>query len=92
MFGDGAETYLQVGAEVIAAQEVDIFTTVDYENPDAMTDEAKLEFLQTTFPNALAAQNERYVSVSAPAFAAGVRIPDAVETLARAFHPEAFGE
>ena len=92
VFGDGAETYLQIGAEVIAAQEVDIFTTIDYENPDAATDEAKTDFLQTTFPNASAAKNQRYVSVSAPSFAAGVRIPDAVETLAKAFHPDAFEE
>jgi iron complex transport system substrate-binding protein len=92
VFGQEPQTYLQVSAETIAAQDIDIFTTVDYLRSEAASDNDKKSYLFTNFPNTTASQNERYVSVSAAAFAAGVRIPDSVETLARAYHPQAFKE
>jgi iron complex transport system substrate-binding protein len=92
VFGDEAQTYLQVSAEAVVSQEVDIFSTVDHEQPEAASDDEKKTYLFTTFPNTVAAQQQRYVSVSAAAFAAGVRIPEAVETLAKAYYPEAFTE
>ncbi len=91
VFADRPEVYLQVSQESFAATSPAIFAVLDYEGSPLVPDEeARAEFLFSTFPNMPASQARRWVSVSGAAFAAGIRIPDAVETMARAFHPEAF--
>lgn len=91
LFADQPEVYLQVSKEAFAATSPAIFAVLDYEGNPAVPDEqARAEFLFTTFPNLPASQERRWVPVSGAAFAAGIRIPEAVETMATAFHPEAF--
>jgi iron complex transport system substrate-binding protein len=91
VFADQPEVYLQVSKEIFATRSPSIFAILDYEGNPAVPDEAtRAAFLFTTFPNLPASQDQRWVAVSGAAFAAGVRIPDAVEQMARAFHPEAF--
>ncbi|MFZ4656195.1 MAG: ABC transporter substrate-binding protein [Caldilineaceae bacterium] len=91
VFGDQPEVYLQVSKEAFAVTTPEIFAILDYEgNPAVPEEAARAEYLFTTFPNLPASQNRRYVAVPGSAFAAGVRIPIAIETMARAFHPAAF--
>ena len=91
VFGDQPEVYLQVSKEAFAVTTPEIFAIIDYEgNPAVPEEAARAEYLFTTFPNLPASQNRRYVAVPGSAFAAGVRIPIAIETMARAFHPATF--
>ena len=91
VFGDQPEVYLQVSKEAFAVTTPEIFAILDYEgNPAVPDEEARAEYLFTTFPNLPASQNRSYVAVPGSAFAAGVRIPIAIETMAQAFHPTAF--
>jgi iron complex transport system substrate-binding protein len=91
VFGDQPEVYLQVSKEAFAVTNPEIFAIIDYEgNPAVPEEAARAEYLFTTFPNLPASQNRRYVAVPGSAFAAGVRISIAIETMARAFHPAAF--
>lgn len=91
VFADQPEVYLQVSKEIFATRSPAIFAILDYEGNPAVPDEAtRAAFLFTTFPNLPASQEQRWVAVSGAAFAAGIRIPDAVEQMARAFHPEVF--
>ncbi|NWF79358.1 MAG: ABC transporter substrate-binding protein [Chloroflexi bacterium] len=91
LFGDQPETYLEVGVESFADQSAAIFAIVDYEGfAGVPEEEARAEFLFTTFPNMPASQERRSVFVPGAAFAAGIRFPEAVEIMARAFHPDAF--
>ena len=53
-------------------------------------EQARADFLFKTFPNMPASQNKRWVPVSGAAYAAGIRIPEAIEVLAKALHPDAF--
>ncbi|NJO83445.1 MAG: ABC transporter substrate-binding protein, partial [Blastochloris sp.] len=91
LFGDQPETYLNVGVEAFAAQPAEIFAIIDYEGFAGVPDEAtRADFLFSTFPNLPAAQERRSVFVPGAAFAAGIRFPEAIEIMARAFHPDAF--
>jgi iron complex transport system substrate-binding protein len=91
VFGDQPEVYLQVSKEAFAVTSPEIFAIIDYEGNPALPEEAaRAEYLFTTFPNLPASQNRRYVAVPGSAFAVGVRIPLAIETMAQAFHPAAF--
>ncbi len=47
-------------------------------------------FLFSTFMELPASQNERSVGVNCAASGIGLRLPEAVEVMARAFHPDAF--
>jgi iron complex transport system substrate-binding protein len=93
VFANQPQVYLQVSKEVFAAETPDIFAVIDYEgSPSAPSEElARAEFLFKTFPNMPASKNKNWVAVSGAAFAAGVRIPDAIDVMAKAFHPEVFG-
>lgn len=91
VFAGEPDTYLQVGKEAFAVKKPDIFAVLDYEGAPEVKDEPdRAEFLFTTFPNMPASQNRRWTAVPGSAFAAGIRIADAVETMAKAFHPEAY--
>ncbi len=91
VFADETDVYLQVSKEVFAVKTPEIFAILDYEGAAGVPDEiTRAEFLFTTFPNMQASKEQRWVPVSGAAFAAGIRIPDAIEAMAKAFHPEAF--
>ena len=91
VFADQPEVYLQVSKEAFALKNPAIFAVLDYEGAAGVTDEPdRAAFLFATFPNMQASKNKRWVAVSGAAFAAGIRIPEAIETMAKAFHPEAF--
>ncbi len=91
VFADQTDTYLQVSKEAFAVKSPAIFAVLDYEGAPEVPDEAKrAEFLFTTFPNMPASRDKRWVAVPGSAFAASIRIPEAIEVMAKAFHPEAF--
>lgn len=91
LFGGQPETYLSVGIEAFAVEQAAIFAIIDYEGFAGVPDEAaRADFLFSTFPNMPASQERRSVFVPGAAFAAGIRFPEAIEIMARAFHPEAF--
>ncbi|GAB4117959.1 MAG: hypothetical protein Fur005_26050 [Roseiflexaceae bacterium] len=90
-FADQPEVYLQVGKELFATKQATIFAILDYEGAEGVPEEAdRAAFLFRTFSNMPASQQQRWVAVPGSAFAAGIRIPTAIETMAKAFHPEAF--
>ena len=91
VFANETDVYLQVSKEVFAVKTPEIFAVLDYEGAAGVPDEiTRAKFLFTTFPNMQASKDKRWVPVSGAAFAAGIRIPDAIESMAKAFHPEAF--
>ena len=91
VFADETDVYLQVSKEVFAVKTPQIFAVLDYEGAAGVPDEiARANFLFTTFPNMRASKDKRWVPVSGAAFAAGIRIPNAFEAMAKASHPEAF--
>ena len=91
VFAGQSEVYLQVSKEAFAVKNPAIFAVLDYEGSNNAPDEIeRANFLFKTFPNMPASKDKRWVAVPGSAFAAGIRIPEAIETMAKAFHPEAF--
>lgn len=91
VFADQPDVYLQVSKETFAVKNPAIFAVLDYEGSSNAPDESdRAAFLFKTFPNMQASKDKRWVAVSGAAFAASPRIPDAIEAMAKAFHPEAF--
>jgi len=79
--------FWEANIEAVAATAPEAFVIVDY---PPVTTEQKFEFLCTVVPAAKACTERRYVAVPAVAFHPGYRNPYIVETMAKAFHPEAF--
>ncbi|MFN8665190.1 MAG: ABC transporter substrate-binding protein [Thermomicrobiales bacterium] len=92
LFGDGAESYLSVNAEEFARQQADIFALIDTDPPFYGPVSERANLLFTTFPEIPASRDKRFVAVDGAAYAAGIRIPEAIDVMARSFHPEAFPE
>ncbi len=95
LFGDAPSNYLQVGREAVAAANPDVFVAARYvAGMGAMmgpqSDAAKSRFLFATFPHTNAALRRHFVGIDGDVWNAGIRTPEAIELLARAFHPEAF--
>ncbi len=91
VFANQPDTYLQISKEAFAVKTPTIFAVLDYEGaPEVPNVSKRSEFLFTTFPNMPASRDKRWVAVPGSAFAASIRIPDAIEAMAKAFHPEAF--
>lgn len=90
VFGDGTEVYFEVSIEEIAVLQVEIIALLDTSPPYYEDVDLRAELFFTTFPEIPASGERRYVAVNGASFAAGIRIPEAVETMARAFHPDAF--
>jgi len=95
LFASASSNYLQVGREAVAAANPDVFVAARYvAGMGAMmgpqSDAAKSHFLFATFPHTGAALRKRFVGIDGDIWNAGIRTPEAVEILARAFHPEAF--
>lgn len=80
--------YVQVGAEVIAASNADVLVIADCPGFEPVATRAA--FLFATFPALPASQNKRSVGINCAAAGVGIRLPSAVEDMARAFHPERF--
>jgi iron complex transport system substrate-binding protein len=80
--------YTQVGQEVIAATNAEYWVMTEYPGFAPTAERAKM--LYTTFPNLPASQNKRSIGINGAEAGVGIRLPGVIETLARAFHPEAF--
>lgn len=80
--------YTQVSAEVLAALPAEVWVITDYPGMAPVAERA--DFLYATFPNMPAAQNRRSVGINGAEAGIGIRFPTAIETMAKAFHPEAF--
>lgn len=77
----------QVSVEEFAAAQPDVIIIGTYPGQEA---ETLIAFLQATFPNVPAVQNNRLYPVPTVETEATVRIIDGFEKIARAIHPEAF--
>ena len=77
----------QVSIEEFAAAQPDVIIIGTYPGQEA---EPSIAFLQATFPNVPAVQNNRLYPVPTVETEATVRIIDGFEKIARAIHPEAF--
>ena len=77
----------QVSVEEFAAAQPEVIIVGTYPGQEA---EPSLAFLQATFPNVPAVQNNRLYPVPTVETEATVRIIDGFEKIARAIHPEAF--
>ena len=77
----------QVSIEEFAAAQPDVIIIGTYRGQEA---ETSIAFLQATFPNVPAVQNNRLYPVPTIETEATVRIIDGFEKIARAIHPEAF--
>lgn len=81
--------------EAIAAADPAIFVAARYVGGmgavmGPQSDAAKSRFLFSTFPHTTASLNKRFLGIDGDVWNAGIRTPEAIEILARAFHPEAF--
>ena len=77
----------QISVEEFAAAQPDVIIIGTYPGQEA---EPSIAFLQATFPNVPAVQNNRLDPVPTVETEATVRIIDGFEKIARAIHPEAF--
>ncbi len=77
----------QISVEEFAAAQPEVIIIGTYPGQEA---EASLAFLQKTFPNVPAVQNNRLYPVPTIETEATARIIDGFEKIARAIHPEAF--
>ena len=77
----------QISVEEFAAAQPDVIIIGTYPGQEA---EPSIAFLQATFPNVPAVQNNRLYPVPTVETEATVRIIDGFEKIARAIHPEAF--
>jgi iron complex transport system substrate-binding protein len=77
----------QVSIEEFAAAQPEVIIIGTYPGQEA---ETSVAFLQATFPNVPAVQNNRLYPVPTIETEATVRIIDGFEKIARAIHPEAF--
>ncbi len=95
VFGGVSTTYANVSRETFAAANADIYVSARYVGAmggmmGPQSDAAKSRFLFATFPHTNASLNKRFLGIDGDVWNAGIRTPEAVELLARAFHPEAF--
>jgi iron complex transport system substrate-binding protein len=77
----------QVSVEEFAAAQPDVILVGTFPGQEA---EALTAYLEATFPNIPAVQNERLVPIATIDTEASVRVIDGLEQVARALHPEAF--
>ena len=78
--------YTQVGQEVIANTQAEIWVITEY--PGFAPTEQRAAYLYTT--NLPASHNKRSLGINGAEAGVGIRLPRVIETLAKAFHPEAF--
>ncbi|NJM07381.1 ABC transporter substrate-binding protein, partial [Candidatus Gracilibacteria bacterium] len=81
-------SYAQVGQEVIAASGAEVWVLAECPSLPPVSERAT--YLFRTFTELPASQNQRSVGVNCAASGVGLRLPEAVEVMARAFHPDAF--
>jgi iron complex transport system substrate-binding protein len=102
IFADIANRYGQVSWEQIAEREPD-YIVVFYsgtasgqivEDPDTELGQARIDTLKATpaIADVPAVVNDRFILIDSVVGQPGPSTIDAVETMARAFHPDAFGE
>jgi len=89
VFGDIEDTWAIVSKEDAVERSPEVIVITDY---GSTTVEEKIHFLKTdpALNQIPAVQNERFVVIPLTAAAEGVRIAQALETLAQGFYPEAF--
>lgn len=83
-------SYTQVGPDVLAATDAEFWVITEYPGFDPV--EQRADFLFTTFPNLPASQQKRSIGINGAEAGVGIRLPSVVETLAEAFHPDAFAD
>jgi iron complex transport system substrate-binding protein len=89
VFGDRPNYYESVSLEEIAVRQPEIFVVDTWEDRTYIN--TRTEWLFETFPNTPAGRDKRFVEIPGIyIYYASVRFADGVETMARAFHPEAF--
>ena len=89
VFGDIEDTWAIVSKEDAVERSPEVIVITDY---GSTTAEEKIRFLKNdpALSQTPAVQNERFVVLPLTAAAEGVRIAQALETLAQGFYPEAF--
>lgn len=89
VFGDIEDTWAIVSKEDAVERSPQVIVITDY---GSTTAEEKIRFLKNdpALSQTPAVQNERFVVIPLTAAAEGVRIAQALETLAQGFYPEAF--
>lgn len=95
LFGNETTAHPSVSRETVAAANADVYVSARYVGAmggmmGPQSDTAKSHFLFMTFPHTNAALHKRFVGIDGDVWNAGIRTPEAIEILARAFHPEAF--
>ena len=87
VFGDQSKNYPSIGKESFAVQKPEVYILIHYQGTD--TDQLSSYFYQT-FPDTPASQKKKVIVIESNHWNAGVFLPDAIESIAKALHPEAF--
>jgi iron complex transport system substrate-binding protein len=86
-FGTQNKTYPSIGQEAFAIQKSEAYIFIRYREADT----AKFaSYLFSTYPDIPASQHRRIISIDSFQWNEGIFLPNVVEQLARALHPEAF--
>ncbi len=87
VFGYQKNTYVSVSKEAFAVQKLEMYVLVHYTDVEANLFASNL---YTTFPEVPASKNKRSVVIEGNYWNESVNLPDTIEKLAKAFHPESF--
>ncbi len=87
LFGTQKQTYPMITKESFAAQKPTVYVLINYKgaSPSAFASS-----LFSSYPDTPASKQHRAIAIDSDQWNAGVLLPDAIEKLARFFHPEAF--
>jgi iron complex transport system substrate-binding protein len=89
VFADQQEQYVTISPEIVAERPVDVLAVMEWAGGISAAEKAEYYF--STFPNAPASQERRFVMLTNMDLNAGSGNANAVDKLARALHPDAFG-
>jgi iron complex transport system substrate-binding protein len=86
-FANEKDSFLELSVERVAGADIDVFVIPDYSDGKATVSAA---YLLKTFPNTKAGKNKRTVIIPYEQVNTSIQQAFGVETLARAFYPDAF--
>jgi iron complex transport system substrate-binding protein len=90
VYGGEKDSLVSASREDFAIRPIDCYVVIDVVQVPSLRADKTAAWLFATFPETSASKQKRYVGVSSEKMNLGHRTIEAVEEMARAFHPEAF--
>lgn len=87
LFGTQNQTYPSITQEFFAVQKPEVYVLINYKGANTS---AFASYLFSNYADSPASKQHRVISIDSYQWNAGIFVPDAIEKLARFFHPEVF--